>query len=347
MAPVSKRRRAVVEEAESESDQDMHLGEAAAPSQNSARRRRQVAAATTADSDSDDGGDAQYHGDAMEIDGQGRDGDQEQLVKKFVRYALACEYGRVPIRRDGVRDKVFGKNKAPWKKILDATQHQLRTKFGMEMTELPLKEKVTLKDRLASKPNQTPTSSKSYILTSTLPPAYRSPTILRPAAIPTAGAEAAYAGLYTLIISLISLSGGKLADAKLDRYLRRLNADVNMPMDRSDQVLARMIRQGYLVRLREAVAGEEIVEWIVGPRGKLDVGHSGVRGLVAAAYGDAAPDDLDARIASSLGMDASNPESADRSGHGAQQGARMNGRRRRRGGGEGEEEDGEDYDQSS
>jgi hypothetical protein len=30
---------------------------------------------------------------------------QWQLVKKLVRYALACEYSRTPIRRDGIRDK--------------------------------------------------------------------------------------------------------------------------------------------------------------------------------------------------------------------------------------------------
>jgi hypothetical protein len=29
----------------------------------------------------------------------------EQLVKKFVRYALACEYQRIPIRRGAVLEK--------------------------------------------------------------------------------------------------------------------------------------------------------------------------------------------------------------------------------------------------
>jgi hypothetical protein len=33
------------------------------------------------------------------------DGSREQLVKKLVRYALACEFGRVPIRREGIREK--------------------------------------------------------------------------------------------------------------------------------------------------------------------------------------------------------------------------------------------------
>jgi hypothetical protein len=33
------------------------------------------------------------------------DGSMEQLAKKLVRYALACEFGRVPIRREGIREK--------------------------------------------------------------------------------------------------------------------------------------------------------------------------------------------------------------------------------------------------
>ena len=30
---------------------------------------------------------------------------QEQVVKKLVRYALACEFQRLPIRRSGISEK--------------------------------------------------------------------------------------------------------------------------------------------------------------------------------------------------------------------------------------------------
>jgi hypothetical protein len=42
---------------------------------------------------------------------------------------------------------VFGKHKVSFKRIFDAAQTQLRAKFGMEMKELPQRERVTLKDR--------------------------------------------------------------------------------------------------------------------------------------------------------------------------------------------------------
>ena len=94
-----------------------------------------------------------------------------------------------------------------------------------------------------------------------------------------------------------------MADAKLDRYLKRMNADVNMPMDKTEATLQKMIKQGYLIRIKENVGGEETIDWMVGPRGKLEVGNKGVKGLVIDVYGDSAPEDLADRVKSSLGLD--------------------------------------------
>lgn len=71
-------------------------------SRNTQRYRRHAAF----DSDDDEASEA-YNGKDIDIDGMGEGGasDEDQLVKKFVRYALACEYARLPIRRDGVREK--------------------------------------------------------------------------------------------------------------------------------------------------------------------------------------------------------------------------------------------------
>lgn len=224
------------------------------------------------------------------------------MSRKLVRYALACDYSRIPIRRDDIRTKVFGKQKAKYNQVFDSAQNELRRVFGMQMVELPLKEKTTLKERIAaSKATTVQTTSKAYILSSVLPAEYRAPAILKPSNIPTSAAEASYTGIHTMIYSLIVLSGGKLPDAKLDRYLRRMNADVNMPMDKTELVLAKMIKQGYLVKIKDNIGGEEIIEWMAGPRGKIEVGDNGVQGLVIEAYGDSAPEDLVDRIKCSLG----------------------------------------------
>jgi hypothetical protein len=41
----------------------------------------------------------------MDGGGERDESTETQLVKKLVRYALACEYSRTPIRRDGIREK--------------------------------------------------------------------------------------------------------------------------------------------------------------------------------------------------------------------------------------------------
>lgn len=42
---------------------------------------------------------------------------------------------------------VIGKQRGSFRRVFDAAQMQLRTKFGMEMVELPMKEKTSLKDK--------------------------------------------------------------------------------------------------------------------------------------------------------------------------------------------------------
>jgi hypothetical protein len=41
----------------------------------------------------------------MDVDADADADSQDQLVKKLVRYAMACEYQRMPIRRTGITEK--------------------------------------------------------------------------------------------------------------------------------------------------------------------------------------------------------------------------------------------------
>ncbi|KAI9750065.1 MAG: hypothetical protein M4579_006617 [Chaenotheca gracillima] len=235
-----------------------------------------------------------------------------QMVKKMVRLALACEYARVPIRRADVGAKVLGQHSRQFKPVFEGAQRELRNVFGMEMTELPIKEKITITQRRAAqKTEKTSASSKADILTSILPSKYRAnPTILPPPKVPTSHIESSYVGLYTFLIALISLSGGSVPEAKLERYLRRANADQYTPIDKTEKLLQRLCKEGYLVRLKDnGGGGEEVVEYMVGPRGSLEVGNDGVMGLVKTVYegeinGDAAQDEeLEAKMRKSLGLE--------------------------------------------
>ncbi|KAL4792422.1 MAGE family-domain-containing protein [Aspergillus venezuelensis] len=237
------------------------------------------------------------------------------MVKKLVRLALSSEYSRQPIRRVDISTKVLGEQGSrQFKTVFAEAQKVLGDVFGMTLSELPGREKVTLQQRRAAQKVERPsTTNKSWILTSILPSKYRKQDILQPTHAPM---EAAYTGLYTFIIGLILLNGGTLQEQKLDRYLSRVNAETYTPIDRTDRFLQRLCKEGYLVRNRQMDGGDEIVEYMVGPRGKVEVGARGVAGLVREVYGrqgaaednDLTPgereraNDFEFRLARSLGF---------------------------------------------
>ncbi len=120
--------------------------------------------------------------------------------------------------------------------------------------------------------------------------------------MPSAAEEAAYVAFYTIVISLITLSSGELSDMKLRRYLTRLNASQNLPMDKTDNVLQKLIRQGYLDKVVERVEGDEdAITWCVGPRGRVEVSPQSIAQVVSEVWRDP-PDDFDKKLEKSLGV---------------------------------------------
>ncbi|RAL09910.1 MAGE-domain-containing protein [Aspergillus homomorphus CBS 101889] len=229
------------------------------------------------------------------------------MVKKLVRLALASEYSRQPLRRTDISAKVLGEQGSrQFRNVFEEAQRILGEKFGMQMTELPVREKVTVNQRRAAqKVEKASSSNKSWILTSLLPPEYRRPEILRPGKAPL---ESTYTGLYSFIIAVILLNGGAIQEQKLDRYLQRTNTNTYTPIDRTDRFLQRLCKEGYLVRNRDVDGGEEVIEYILGPRGKTEVGAQGVAGLVREVYGrqdaDESDEEFEIRLARSLGFKA-------------------------------------------
>lgn len=203
-------------------------------------------------------------------------------------------------------------------------QHQLRTVFGMEITELFRKRRLLsvkneiltlfprcsdfpasdLYQNLAARGSQSAvssssksyilnfilpaSSSKSYILSFILPAAYRVPPILVPARNPSNTVEASYTGLYTFIVSIIFLlPRGAVAGSWLERYLKRANENSYiLNRKKTDREFKRMERDGYIIKVCERDgSGEESIDYVVGPRGKAEVEERGVTGVVWKVYG--------------------------------------------------------------
>jgi hypothetical protein len=161
-------------------------------------------------------------------------------------------------------------------------------------------------DALKSKNGAKSSTVTSYILTTTLPPAYRHPKIIAPSLIGNPEDEAAYIALYTVIVAYIAMSpGGQVPDYKLARMLKRMNAETNVPGGtRTEVALARMERQGYIWKVKENTGDDETTDWRVGPRGKIEIGNRGIQGFVREVFGEDAIEDLDKRLNRSLGIEA-------------------------------------------
>ncbi|KAF8854370.1 MAGE-domain-containing protein [Acephala macrosclerotiorum] len=294
MPSVARRRRATQAEDES-SEEDRR--------QSTQRNRRR--APTSSDEDEDE---EEREGREDEMDVDARPDAQDQVVKKIVRYALACEFQRMPIRKTGITEKVIGKQRGSFKRVFEGAQEQLRTKFGMEMVELPVREKTTMKEkRAAQKSKGGSKTTSSYVLTTTLPTKYRIPEIMPPSIIGNVGNEAAYIGICSIIVSIIALSaGGTIQDARLMHHLKSMNLETNTPVGKTEDVLKKMISQGYIQKIVERNENDETMDWIVGPRGKVELAAKGIRGLVLEVYGGEDQElrkDVDQKVQKALGLE--------------------------------------------
>ena len=72
----------------------------------------------------------------------------------------------------------------------------------------------------------------------------------------------------------------------------------------TEKLLQKLAKEGYLEKRRDTSSGEEIIEWVIGPRGKVEVGEKGVQGFVRAVYGASGQDDeeLERMLERSLGL---------------------------------------------
>lgn len=149
-------------------------------------------------------------------------------------------------------------------------------------------------------------SSNMWVLQTMIPDQYRIPEVIgpsRPLEKNENNRSDAYVGLYTMVIALITIAGGKLPEAKLDRALKRMNAEQTTPVDTKDKTLGLMSKDGYIVKVRESTNGDETVDYIVGPRGKVEVGREGFADLIRLIYGndtDEDPDELEKKIKRTL-----------------------------------------------
>jgi hypothetical protein len=225
---------------------------------------------------------------------------------------------------------VLGDHPRAFKKVFKQAQKILKEVYALEMQELPMREKLTIEEKrkgmssffsislseegennhIDSYPSamQSQTggnkTSETWIVVNVLPQEYRDPVILPPSSSPTAEKEATKIGFYTLIICLIAITGGEVTEQQLFRHLGRMNADKMLGDQRTEDVLQTLEKQGYIVKKTEQISAAEdkSVTYLVGPRGKTEVGNQGVANVVRMVWGGSTPE-LERKIAVSLGLE--------------------------------------------
>lgn len=86
------------------------------------------------------------------------------------------------------------------------------------------------------------------------------------------------------------------------RYLKRMNVDQNSPLGNTDDVLKRMAKEGYIVKVKESHTGEDLFDYHVGPRGKVEVSDEAIANVVRSVYSGDPVGDLEQRLDRSLGI---------------------------------------------
>jgi hypothetical protein len=195
---------------------------------------------------------------------------------------------------------VLGSSSRQFKEIFALAQTELKHVFGMELTELPQRDKIKLAARRAAHASEkAPTSSNLYVLTSTLPAEFRAPEILHPHGFK----EQTYTALVSFVTALIYLNGCVLPAAKLTRYLKRMHADEWTPIEKTERVLQTMQKHGYIIRVKDTTGDEASYDYHLGPRAKVEIGEEGTKSLIQTVYGANAPEDLEAKFKRSVGVE--------------------------------------------
>jgi melanoma-associated antigen len=57
-----------------------------------------------------------------------------------------------------------------------------------------------------------------------------------------------------------------------------------------------MVKDGYIAKIKDTSTGEEMIDYIVGPRGKVEVGAEGVADLAKKVWGEDGLEDLNSRL---------------------------------------------------
>ncbi|KAI8057705.1 MAGE homology domain-containing protein [Syncephalis plumigaleata] len=214
----------------------------------------------------------------------------DRKVKDFVRLALCSERRRVPLKRGDISEKVLMEHSRAFQLIYERAQMELREVFGMELIELPMRDKahkigVSASRRAAT--HKEKTSSNTYILRSILPASLRQHNLI------DWGDDTALYGFTMTVLSLIYVNERRLTEDRLIALVKRLGVDhrEHPQLESLEIALQRMVKMGYLDKLAgpETQSDTSSVEYRWGPRAKVEISDGELIGFIEHIFGEHAP----------------------------------------------------------
>ena len=205
------------------------------------------------------------------------------MVKNLVRVMMAHEYTRTAFKRDEFAKTVsVNGHRRCFKQVFEGAQSVLRKTLGMEMVELPARDRarhMTLAQQrkqaqsLVNPTNtqtatgsSTSTGQKSWMLRSTLPPRLR-----QVANRSYVSGENNYSATVSMVLIAVVMSDHQsIAESQLESLFDRLGWGLETPAGPLVEVLQKMHRQGYIDRLKMVDSTDGDHNLYLGPRGKLE-----------------------------------------------------------------------------
>ncbi|RIB28767.1 MAGE family-domain-containing protein [Gigaspora rosea] len=233
----------------------------------------------------------------------------ERKVKDVVRLALSSELRKIPLKRDEITRKVLHEHSRAFTVVMSKARERLRDIFGMDLVELPAKEKKAVTSsgttrRGGANKDKSSSASKSYALQNILPQKLRETGLIQW----DRNEEQEIMGLLTVILSLIHVNGRVLSDDQLRHYFRTLYLD-NNPKFELEKLLANFVKQGYLDKQKSGFADsssqapeKDHVEYRWGPRAKIEMPETNLCDFIKSVYGGDAPPDIDKQIERASGI---------------------------------------------
>jgi len=223
--------------------------------------------------------------------------DLDRKVKAIVRMALFHERQRTTLKREEISKNVLKDTPRIFAYVFNAAQEKLRQVFGLELVELPVKDKKVVPGKKQPTTMASGTS-KQYVLRNLLKAEVNQLINWRD--------ELPKMGLLYVILSLILMSGDHvLTEESLWHHLKTLRVykDKDHPLfGEPDKIITQYVKENFIVKNKVVTNNQETFEFRWGPRARVEVSAESIVEFISEIYGEEADNNFKKELKKQAGI---------------------------------------------